>query len=275
MNSAKRRLKLALRRWLSGAAETLGCPMDPGELSAPAIVFSPHPDDETLGCGGTILRKRKAGAPVTVVFMTDGSASHRRFLSGEELKCRRSGEALAACAALGVEPDRVLFLEFADGRLKEFHEAAVRKVSEILSRHDGARIFVPYAGDTTSDHKATRAIVLAALRKTGKRAVVYEYPVWFWHHWPWVSPPPAGRMQAAIELRDAMLSWLRLIKDLRCFVPTAEVIEQKRAALNCHRTQMTRVVPDAGWFTLSDVAGGEFLECFFKKRELFYRYRVQ
>src|SRR5207248_577693 len=45
------------------------------ELGRSAIVFAPHQDDEVLGCGGTIVRKLRAGADVTVVFLTDGSAA--------------------------------------------------------------------------------------------------------------------------------------------------------------------------------------------------------
>src|SRR4051812_37624433 len=40
------------------------------------IVFAPHQDDEALGCGAVIARKRNDGGAVHVVFLTDGSASH-------------------------------------------------------------------------------------------------------------------------------------------------------------------------------------------------------
>ena len=35
------------------------------------IVFAPHQDDETLGSGGTIIQKKRKGADVKIVFMTD------------------------------------------------------------------------------------------------------------------------------------------------------------------------------------------------------------
>ena len=38
----------------------------------PVIVVAPHPDDETLGCGATIMQKLAAGTPVHVVIATDG-----------------------------------------------------------------------------------------------------------------------------------------------------------------------------------------------------------
>ena len=36
------------------------------------MVLAPHMDDETIGCGGTLARHVRAGASVTVVFLTDG-----------------------------------------------------------------------------------------------------------------------------------------------------------------------------------------------------------
>src|SRR4030065_330273 len=53
-------------------------------LKSSAVIFAPHQDDETLGCGGTIMLKRKAGTPVACVFMTDGSTSHRSFMKDDE-----------------------------------------------------------------------------------------------------------------------------------------------------------------------------------------------
>ncbi|MCI0468841.1 MAG: PIG-L family deacetylase, partial [Nitrospirae bacterium] len=37
-----------------------------------ALVLAPHPDDETLGCAGTIIKYKKSGALVNCLVMTDG-----------------------------------------------------------------------------------------------------------------------------------------------------------------------------------------------------------
>jgi len=47
-----------------------------------ALVLAPHPDDETLGCGATILRKRAAGTPVHVLIVTDGEPTAHLMRDG-------------------------------------------------------------------------------------------------------------------------------------------------------------------------------------------------
>ena len=76
-------------------------PVSEQDLAASAIIFSPHQDDETLGCGGTIIRKQEAGAEVKIVFMTDGSRSHHRFIPEEKLIILRQQEAIKAAQTLG------------------------------------------------------------------------------------------------------------------------------------------------------------------------------
>src|SRR5271165_6675226 len=69
-------------------------------------VFAPHPDDESLGCGGLIARLKDEGSLVHVVVMSDGSGSHpnsRRY-PGPKLAALRQTEARAAVARLGLDP---------------------------------------------------------------------------------------------------------------------------------------------------------------------------
>ncbi|BCW99052.1 MAG: hypothetical protein KatS3mg024_1879 [Armatimonadota bacterium] len=95
----------------------------PGELRL--LVVSPHPDDETLGCGGLIARVRGSGGQVRVVFLTNGDA-FKVAASREERKIRptardliefgeeRQREAMLAGMRLGLKPSDLLFLGFPD-----------------------------------------------------------------------------------------------------------------------------------------------------------------
>ncbi len=89
------------------------------------LVISPHPDDETLCCGGVIQRVLRAGGRVTIVWVTSGDGSALGMLLVEKTlfdarKMREFGqsrmrEARAATALLGVPPGGQLFLGYPDG----------------------------------------------------------------------------------------------------------------------------------------------------------------
>jgi LmbE family N-acetylglucosaminyl deacetylase len=236
------------------------------------MVFAPHMDDETLGCGGTIIRKRKLGTPVSIVFMTDGSHSHS-LVSPDELKTIRRREGVAAGQALGVAESRVLFCDFEDGALSRSQPAAAEKVAEILRANEPEQVFIPYSRDIHADHVATNVVVRAALQKSRLGVIVYEYPTWYWHHWPWVGGKSDGRRRIWAQWGSGMLCEFRTFAELRYGVRVKDVLEGKRKALNQHRSQMTRLIPDERWGTLKDVSNGEWLNCFFQEFELFSRYR--
>jgi LmbE family N-acetylglucosaminyl deacetylase len=269
--AGERAVQLAARRVLRAVLARRLREWRADGLGRRAVVFAPHQDDEALGCGGTIIRKRAAGAEVTVVFMTDGSASHPDLIPGAELARIRAAEALASCRILGVPDERVLFLELKDGEMMRQLGEAERRVREVLRRYRPEEVFIPHYHDGSPDHLATTSAVLAALRAEGSSATVYQFPVWLWCHWPWIGLP--GKLSEIPEtLRRAAEANGRLVRDCRCFVRVGDVLDRKRAALEQHRSQLERLVPDPRWFTLPAVANGAFLACFFQDREIFYRH---
>jgi LmbE family N-acetylglucosaminyl deacetylase len=98
--------------------------------NARVLVFSPHPDDETLGVGGLLARLAHARVPLRIVFMTNGdgyrNAVQRDFDLTQPTDADyvalgevRQREALRAVAKLGVKRSQVRFLGFPDGGLAE------------------------------------------------------------------------------------------------------------------------------------------------------------
>ncbi len=157
------------------------------ELRQSAIVFAPHQDDETLGCGGTILQKKAAGADVKIVFMTDGCRSHAGLIAEEELSTLRRTEAISACKVLETKEQDVFFLDIKDGTLGQHLAVASEKVIHLLQTIRPETVYVPYRLDNHPDHRNTTRSVIQALKKCRMPMTVYEYPVWFWYHWPWVG----------------------------------------------------------------------------------------
>ena len=77
------------------------------------LVVAPHPDDEVVGCGGTVLAHKAAGAQVAIAYVTDGRRSRAFGLDSVAMALTRRREAAAAATILGV--DRVDWLGFPEG----------------------------------------------------------------------------------------------------------------------------------------------------------------
>lgn len=217
-----------------------------------------------------------AGAEVRLVFMTDGRTSHSQFIPENELIQIREQEALAAGEKLGIGKEQVTFLRFRDGELHNFHEPAVQQVLSILQKHQPEQVFIPYRGDNQPDHLATNQIVRAALRSAKIQTMVYEYPVWFWFHWPWIPIWQRSRQLTKSSILNTLRAGfgLKLMKDFQDTVTIETVLKEKQAALDQYQSQMTQLVPDPAWPTLSNFDDGNFLACFFQKKEIFLRYSM-
>jgi LmbE family N-acetylglucosaminyl deacetylase len=151
---------------------------------APLLVVAPHHDDETFGCGGLIALKRRAGTAVQVVFVTDGSQSHRdhALLKIPDVIASRRSEAIAACEILGLSAGELHFLEGPDGQLGEIgtieRSEMVRCLADIVTRSGAAEICVPHHKDCHPDHEATHALLVDAMDLAASDADVLEYPIW-------------------------------------------------------------------------------------------------
>ncbi len=250
-----------------------------------ALVVAPHQDDETLGCGGTIALKRLAGQPVTILFLMDGSRSHAKLMDPGELSRLRCQEAIEAASRLGVGPDSVRFLNLPEGALAHHLSVAVDGIEELLVELRPDEIFVTAAEEPHRDHAAASAAVAAAVTRSQLTIQVYEFPVWCWYHWPNVPLPLARRsrgpgariryelpriLRASCQMRGG---W-RIDRDFPIRSSIGPVLTTKRAALEAHRSQMTRLRSTVRWAVLSDVGGGTFQELFFGSEERFRRVEV-
>src|SRR5271166_3398168 len=86
-------------------------------VGGPVLVVAAHPDDEVLGCGGTMARHAAAGDLVHVVFLADGETSRQG--AGEPEIARREAAAGRAIDTLGAQSPR--FLRLPDNRLDGTH----------------------------------------------------------------------------------------------------------------------------------------------------------
>lgn len=148
---------------------SISVPVVPGR----AVVVAPHPDDETLGAGGTLHDLAARGWNTEVVVVSDGSKSHPDIA---ELSVLRQAECRRACAHLGVRG--VTFLGFPDGGLSERTDEIATAVRTLL---DGADIVIgPTNDDGHDDHRACARSLDVALRFAKPSITRLSYGVWLW-----------------------------------------------------------------------------------------------
>ncbi len=141
------------------------------------LVVSPHADDETFACGGTLYKHHLAGDHITAVFMTDGSKGHEFSggISREALVELREREAQAAGAVLGINTCK--FLRNPDTSLQCSPET-VEQLGQLLDSLRPDIVYAPSPLDTHRDHRQACAITARALSNYSWPIQVYLYEIW-------------------------------------------------------------------------------------------------
>lgn len=215
------------------------------------LVLAPHPDDESIGCGGSLCKCADAGVPVHVVVLTDGSQGDPRLrdlapddparrLGESRLVERRRSETEAALRVLGI--DRVTFLGLPDGALREHAGEAAGHLAAILDDWRPDTVLLPFVTDRHADHFAANLCLMQAVERCQgawpERLECLGYEVW--------SPIYANLV-----------------------VDVSRVMERKRRAIRCHASQIEVLDYLAGieglnrYRAVSGLVDGDHAEAFF------------
>ncbi len=131
-----------------------------------ALVVAAHPDDEVLGCGGTISRLASAGWDVHILILSEGATS--RDASRDREARSDSLSELARCAHAAAARLGAASLElgdFPDNRMDEVGLLdVVKRVEAVISRAAPSRVLTHSASDVNIDHRIIHDAVIAATR---------------------------------------------------------------------------------------------------------------
>ena len=157
------------------------------------LVIAAHPDDEVLGCGGTIARHADTGDQVNVLIMAEGATSRRlqrdRAQASEELSALQEAAKTAGTilGAAGVE-----LLDLPDNRLDSLERLdLIKKIENRIGCYQPEVIYVHHAGDVNVDHRRLHEAVITACRPTPGQLVrrILSYEVASSSEW---QPPGSG-----------------------------------------------------------------------------------
>jgi LmbE family N-acetylglucosaminyl deacetylase len=217
-----------------------------------SLIVAPHPDDESLGCGGAIALLKKFDLKVSILVLSDGTLSHPNSIKfpKEKLRELRENEIIEAAGILGVEKENITFFRYPDrgipDRNSENFGRAIERLKVFLDAEKSRTIFVPWRRDPHPDHRAAFQLIDAA--KNEKQQII-EYPIWLYE---------------LAESEDAPLE-----NEVEAFrLDVNSVIETKQKAIRAHRSQTTAMIDDdADGFRLSE----EVLQNFAAPSEIYFR----
>jgi LmbE family N-acetylglucosaminyl deacetylase len=150
------------------------------------LIVAPHPDDETLGCGGAIALLADRGYRVKVLVISDGTGSHpnSQQYPAHRLQSIRSQETIAALSILGVKPSAIAFLQLKDGAVPTITSPTFQEAKALCRDYLQATlpdtIFLPWRFDPHADHRASWQLIQAAILSLGITPQIIEYPIWDW-----------------------------------------------------------------------------------------------
>jgi LmbE family N-acetylglucosaminyl deacetylase len=144
------------------------------ELSNRLLVVAPHPDDEVLGCGGTILRRKSEGAELGWLIVT--GISEESGWAIERIK-RRDAEIEAVSKLLGFT--HVFNLRFPTTALDTLPMGEmISRFAEVFQKFQPQEVLIPHRGDVHSDHRLVADAVTACTKwfryPSVKRVMAYE-----------------------------------------------------------------------------------------------------
>ena len=156
------------------------------------LVIAAHPDDELLGCGGTISKYIGLGAAIKILFLGEGSSC--RY---DDPTCEASRSAIEfrnSCAIKSLREIGVLDFEFYNlpcGRFDQTPIIIINKIIEaIIEEFRPDTIFTHSEFDSNNDHKITHRSTIMATRPCGSHIVkrLFAYEVLSSSEWSFITP---------------------------------------------------------------------------------------
>lgn len=188
------------------------------------LVVAAHPDDEVLGCGGTIAHHADLGDEVQVLIVGEGSTSRQSERNRSAVVSELSALAQAAQTAGSIlGASGVELLSLPDNRLDSLDRLdLIKRLEDCVDRYQPQCVYVHHSGDLNVDHRRLHEAVVTACRPTPGHVVKSLFSYEVSSSTEWQPPGSAPFFQP---------NW---------FVDISDQWERKREALSVYDSEMRR-----------------------------------
>jgi LmbE family N-acetylglucosaminyl deacetylase len=187
------------------------------------LVVAAHPDDEVLGCGGTMARLARDGREVRIAILAEGMSARYAQREDADPQQLQQLHARAQQAADKVGAKELVLCKLPDNRLDTVPLLNVVKlVEEVVIRFRPEVIYTHHPGDLNVDHGVVHRAVLTATRPVAGQCVkeIYAFEVPSSTEWAFQELQPVFRPNV--------------------FMDITETLETKIEALACYDTEMRK-----------------------------------
>lgn len=226
------------------------------------IIFAPHPDDETLGCGGVIAKHVREGHDVFVIYLTDGRYALKEI--GEDsldpilIRRYRKIDALKAAEILGVPKKNLFFLNIEDQNLRKHLNDTQRKVVKILKNISPHIVYIPQKFEYNIDHRLTYLVAKIALNELKLSPIEFQYAI----AWKF----PFNILANVLGIRLFGIFICKFLKSKLVRIDVSKFLPIKRKAIYAYKSQISFLFPNQKKVALRP----SFLSKFLKNEEFFF-----
>lgn len=171
------------------------------------LVLAAHPDDEVLGCGGTIARRVREGEHVVIAILGEGITSRHAKRADADPQALRALQAKSRKAARLLGVKTVEFFGLPDNRFDTVPMLDVVKlIEDLMARHQPTTVFTQHGGDLNIDHVVLFRATLTATRPMAGTPVkaLYAYEVASSSEWAFQKFAPPFRPGCFVDITSTL-----------------------------------------------------------------------
>jgi LmbE family N-acetylglucosaminyl deacetylase len=193
------------------------------------LVFSPHPDDETIGAAGYLNTATRKGAQIKVICITDGNRHN--------LKNQRYQEIKKAGSIIGIKENKIVFYNFPDTKLESYKAGFKEKAKTEIENFKPTIIISPIPEDVHRDHRVTGEVVSDLIKENKDARITW---LGFLVHYPrWPRPEglyPNHNLLPPVNLMNPDRKWTK-------FELSGTTEDTKEEAVLQYKTQLKQILP--------------------------------